>query len=356
MKKFWNKAPDSADIYIYGDIMSERWSDTDVTAKSFVEDLQSFNGAPVTVHINSGGGDVFAGLAISNAIKNYGNVTVLIDGLAASAASLIAMGGAKIVMAKNSLMMLHEPAVGLWGSFEAAELTKIQNALAAIRGTLIATYATRIDAAAAEKMVAAETWLNADEALAAGLVDEIAGEVEVKFDDAQQMIFVNSLAISTKKFDAVKMRRAMEVKTMDDKTFFDKLKAAITDVLTTKETSEPAPQNVEDAAAVREKELKRIRDLQALKCENAAVNSLIDLAINRGDTADEIQPYIGAVKSSQDTTAQNVADKIVAVIRDQMTSGAQNVAGGQQAPTPEDVKAAQQKRIVDYANGIVKEA
>ena len=348
MKKFWNKSAESADIFIYGDIAADRWTDSDVTAKSFVEDLKSYGEQAVTVHINSAGGDVFNGLAISNAIKTHGNVTVAIDGLAASAASLIAMGGSKIVMAKNSLMMLHEPAVGLLGYYGAAELAKVQPSLAAVHSALIATYATRIDSAAAEEMVKAETWLSAREAVDIGLADEISGEVTLEMDDAKKILFVNKLSVDIKTFDAGKLRRAMEAESMDEKNFFDKLKATITDALTPAAPATPAA--VVDAAQIRQQEIKRIRDLQSLKGDNAAVNSLVDLAIERGDTVDEIQPYLNAVKNVALPTAQTAADKIVAVIRDQMQSGAQGVSGGQEPPSEADVKAARMKRIADIAN------
>lgn len=362
MKKFWNKASATADIFIYGDITSEAWGDTDTTAKSFVDDLNSFGGKPVTVHLNSGGGDVFAALAIHNAIKNYsGGVTVAIDGLAASAASLIAMGGKRITMANNALMMIHEPAVWLLGYYDAAELSKAQTQLTAVRDVIIETYESRIkasDVPAQSRLnipesIQSETWLNASQALAGGLIDEITGDVELKIDDAQKLLFVNSLAIDIKKFDAAKMRRAMEETTMDIKDeqgFFDKLKTAITDAITLKNTSAPEPAPTIDAAQIRQQELSRIRDLQSLKCENAAVNALVDMAVNRGDSVDEIQPYIDAVKSVPVSTAQDTADKIVAVIRDQMTSGAEGVQGGQPEMTADDLQKMRAKAIADFAN------
>lgn len=218
MKKCWNKSAGSADIFIYGDIVNYDWFDSDVTAKKFADDLNAYEGKPVTVHINSGGGDVFAGLAIYNTLKNYkGDVTISVDGLAASAASLIAMGGKKITMANNSLMMIHEPSVGLFGFLGAADLAKIQNQLAAVHGAIIQTYKNRLGESDIESMVEAETWFNAQEALDVGLIDEITGEVDLHVDDAQKLLFVNKLSVSTKNFDVAKMRRAMGVKNMEIK-------------------------------------------------------------------------------------------------------------------------------------------
>lgn len=342
MTKFWNKAETTNDIYIYGDIVNYEWFDSDVTAKSFTEDLNSFNGEPVRVHINSGGGDVFAGLAISNAIKNYkGGVTVMIDGLAASAASLIAVGGKKVCMASNALMMIHEAKVGVMGYYAINDLSKLQNELAAIKGAIIATYQNRAKDADIAAMVEAETWFSAKEALEAGLIDEITGEVPLQVDDAQQKLFVNSLAVDTKRFDVAKMRRAMGEKVMTENK--SEVKAAVAEPKTA-----PAPAvNVDE---ILKAERRRVKDLQALKCENSAVNAIIDVAITDGRAVKEVQAYIDALKAIPSQTTQTAADKIVAAIRDQMTSGAEGVQGGQEAP---DAKEIQQKRIVEFANGMV---
>ena len=352
MNKFWNKATDGdAAIYIYGDITSEAWFDTDTTAKSFVDDLNSFGGKSITIHINSGGGDVFQALSISNVLRNYkGGATIAIDGLAASAASLIAMGGQKITMADNALMMTHAPSVGLLGYYDAEELSRVQTQLSAVQDSIVQTYAARVGKKTACNLVAQETWLNAQTALTLGLIDEITGAVELKVDDAQKMMFVNSLEVSTAKFDAAKMRRAMEAKTMDDK-FVNQLKETVAEAM---KPATPPAEPVVDVAAIRQQELSRIRDLQALKCGNSAVDAIIDVALGDGRTVAEIQPYIDAVKKVPAVpTAQDAADKIVAVIRDQLTSGAENVSGGQTAPTEAEIKAAQAKKIADFANGMI---
>lgn len=332
VKKFWNKAENSNDIFIYGDIASYAWFDNDTTAKSFMDDLNSFKGQPVTVHINSGGGDVFAGLAISNAIKNYGKVTVAIDGLAASAASLIAMGGQKVTMASNALMMIHEARVGVMGYFDIADLTKMQNELTAIKGSIIATYKSRAKDADIQSMVEAETWFNAQEALDAGFIDEITGEVSLSVDDANKKLFVNSLAIDTSKFDAVKMRQAMGGKKMSTEN-----KAPATETT-------PAV----NAEEILKQERQRVRDLQGLKCDNAAVNAIIEVAMSDGRTVADIQAYVDALKKIP--PAQNTAGNIADVIRDQMTSGAAGVSGSQDAP---DEKELQRNKIAAFANGMV---
>ena len=364
MEKFWNKSSASADIFIYGDITASKWDDTDTTAKSFVDDLNSFGGKPVTLHINSGGGDVFAGLAICNAIKNYsGGVTVSIDGIAASAASLIACGGTKVTMASNALFMLHLPAVGLLGYYDAPTLTKIQNSLAAIESSIIQTYEDRLSRADVPQnqradvsaMIHSETWLTAAQAQSYGFADEITDAVEMKIDDANKLLVVNSISVDMKNFDEKKIRQALEVKTMEvqnEQSFFDKLTASIKDALKPAEKTEftVEVQPVVDAEQIRQQELSRIRDLQALKGESAAVNALIDVAIGDGKTVDEIKPYVDALNKIPAPTVDNTAEKIVAVIRDQMTSGAEGITGGD---GDVDLKKAQQDAVAKYANEIM---
>lgn len=327
MKKFWNKAETTNDIYIYGDISSgDKWFESETTSKSFIDDLNSFNGGDVTIHINSGGGSVFDALAIGNAIRNYkGKVTTCIDGLAASAASLIAVSGEHVKAASNALMMIHQPSVFLGDYYDAESLAKVQSSLKAVEASIIATYELRCKKCNVRDLVKAETWLTAEEAKEYGFVDEITDAVDMQVDDAQKLLFVNSLAISTKNFDAIKMRQAMEAKTM---------------------TAEVEKKYID---SIRQQEVGRIKALQALRGNNAVVNAIIDVALEKGHGVNDVKPYVDAVAAIPTSTA-NAAEEIKAVIREQMQSGAAAVSGGQEAP---DVKELQQKRVVEIANSMM---
>ena len=338
MKKFWevkNEAAEEAEILIYGEICSDKWLGNDTTAKEFVEELSRLKGKNITVRINSAGGDVFAGLTISNAIKKAGNVTVLIEGLAASAASVVAMGGAKIQMANNALMMIHLPAVMLFGYYEEPEIDKIKNGLSAVKESIITTYKNRPlkEEINVEEMMTSETWFTAQEALDAGLIDEITGEAEMSVDNSARKLFVNSIAYDTTQFDAKKFKKVLGGIKMSEVKHEAK-SAAVDEATIRKE--------------IRNEELGRIKALQGLKCENAAVNALIDVALEKGVSAAEIKPYIDAL--SKIPVQKNAAKEIIDTIKDQMTSGAQNVSGGQDAP---DEKELQKKRIADFANKII---
>lgn len=161
------------ELLIYSDI-GENWMGDGVTAQSVKSQLDGFSG-DVDVRINSGGGDVFDGFAIYNLLAQYdGKVTVKIDGLAASAASVIAMAGDEIVMAENSLMMIHDPWTLALGS--AVDMRQTADLLDKIKGSIVTTYKnkTGIDDAELSEMMAAETWLSAEESISKGFATATA--------------------------------------------------------------------------------------------------------------------------------------------------------------------------------------
>lgn len=152
-----------------------------VTAKAFVKQLADLPESVKTikVHINSPGGDVFAALNIANALRDQQTskartVETIVDGLAASAASIIMMAGSKVTIADNAMVMVHNPwsvAVG-----NAAEMRKAADTLDAVRNTLVATYQwhSALEASAIIALLDAETWMDADEAKANGFATDIA--------------------------------------------------------------------------------------------------------------------------------------------------------------------------------------
>jgi ATP-dependent Clp endopeptidase proteolytic subunit ClpP len=171
---------DVAEVFIYEQI-GEDWFGGGVTAKNFASDLAAVTAPNIDLHLNSPGGLVFDGQAIHNAlVRHPAAITVYIDGLAASIASVIALAGDRIVMASNALFMIHDPAGGVWGP--AADMRKMAEVLDKIKATIIGVYQAKTGADAEELAAAmtAETWYTAEEALAAGFVDEIGVEVAAK--------------------------------------------------------------------------------------------------------------------------------------------------------------------------------
>lgn len=159
-----------------------------VQAKDFVNELRAVKSKVLNVEINSPGGDVFAGLAIYNALKSSGKeIVVTVMGVAASAASLIAMAGDRIVMPKNTFMMIHNPWSFAMGN--ADELRETADTLDKIGGSLLATYASKtgMEESKLAEMLAKDTWLSADEALEMGFATEVVDDVKAnaKFDMAR---------------------------------------------------------------------------------------------------------------------------------------------------------------------------
>lgn len=167
------------EIYIYGEIGG--WG---ITANQFIQDLKAIDDgvSPIVAAFNTIGGDLFDGLAIHNALNRLGErCTARIDALAASAGSVAACGAHRVVMASNAMFMIHNPWTYIAGDAEG--LRKVADVLDQTLEAIIAAYKAKspdIDEVELRRMVNAETWLTAQEALALGLADEIGNGVEVK--------------------------------------------------------------------------------------------------------------------------------------------------------------------------------
>lgn len=168
-----NQTDTSADLYFYGDIASETWQsdyyEEDMAPGDVKEFLDELTGTEkINIHINSGGGSVFGGIAIYNMLKrNDAYKTVYIDGLAASIASVIAMVGDEVIIPKNAAMMIHKPMTSyFFTSKNADELRKDAEALDSCQELIMNTYMTKAKATREEieEKVNDETWLTGEEA------------------------------------------------------------------------------------------------------------------------------------------------------------------------------------------------
>ena len=184
MKKFWNWARDedsgARTLYLDGTIAEESWFDDDVTPKAFKTDLIAGEG-DIVIWINSPGGDCIAASQIYAMLMDYkGKVTVKIDGIAASAASVIAMAGTEVLMAPTALMMVHNPLTIAIGDSE--EMQKAISMLDEVKESIITAYElkTGMSRAKLAHLMDAETWMNAQKAIELGFADGIlAREVGV---------------------------------------------------------------------------------------------------------------------------------------------------------------------------------
>ena len=177
MRKFWNftHTENGENILrLDGEIASESWWGDEVTPKLFMSELAEFSGKDITVWINSPGGDVVAGSQIYTALKEHkGQVTVKIDGIAASAASVIAMAGDFVYMSPTSLLMIHDPITIAIG-----DQNDMEQAIAVLREckeSIINAYAlkTGISRAKISRLMSDETWMNAKKAVELGFADKI---------------------------------------------------------------------------------------------------------------------------------------------------------------------------------------
>ncbi|HDD0314857.1 TPA: Clp protease ClpP, partial [Staphylococcus aureus] len=170
------------EIYIYGDIVTDKWFENDVTATDFKNKLDELgNVNEIDVHINSAGGNVFEGHAIYNMLRMHpAKINIYVDALAASIASVIAMSGDAIFMHKNSFLMIHNSWIMTVGN--AKELRKMADLLEKTDTASNSAYldkAKDLDQGQLKQMLDAETWLTAEEALSFGLIDEVLGANEI---------------------------------------------------------------------------------------------------------------------------------------------------------------------------------
>ena len=177
-KKFWNwvKNEEGRTLYFDGYIAQDSWFDDDITPKQFKSELINSEG-DIVVWLNSPGGDVFAASQIYNMLKEYnGKVTVKIDGIAASAASVIAMAGSEILMSPVAMMMIHNPATVIYG--EASDLQSGIDMLSEVKESIINAYEqkTSLPRNKISKMMDAETWFSAQKAVELGFADKVLYE------------------------------------------------------------------------------------------------------------------------------------------------------------------------------------
>ena len=180
-RKFWNwirnedeSVPDmERTLFLNGMISDETWYGDEVTPQLFKDELNAGNGN-ITVWINSPGGDVFAAAQIYNMLRDYkGSVTVKIDGIAASAASVIAMAGDTVCVSPVAMMMIHNPATMAMG--EAKDMQKAITMLNEVKESILNAYEfkTGLTRARLSHMMDDETWFNAKKAVELGFADKI---------------------------------------------------------------------------------------------------------------------------------------------------------------------------------------
>lgn len=201
-RKFWNwvrnENDESRALFLNGEISDETWYGDEVTPKMFKEELQDGEG-DITVWINSPGGDVFAAAQIYNMLMDYkGNVTVKIDGLAASAASVIAMAGTEVQMSPVAMMMIHNPATIAIG--DSSEMKKAIDMLDEVKESIMNAYEikTGLSRSRISHLMDAESWFNAKKAVELGFADKLLFSKEETEAEEEKELEMEAVMFSRK--------------------------------------------------------------------------------------------------------------------------------------------------------------
>lgn len=221
MKKFWNWVQNSDEertLYLNGVISDETWWGDEVTPKMFKDDLLAGTGN-ITVWINSPGGDVFAAAQIYNMLMEYtGRVTVKIDGLAASAASVIAMAGGDVYMSPVSMLMIHNPSTIAIGDSE--EMLRAKALLDEVKESIINAYELKsgLSRTKLSHLMDAETWMNANKAIELGFADKVMfADGDEPKDTEHGMIFSRAAVTNSLlgKLPKIKQKTGTPIESLD---------------------------------------------------------------------------------------------------------------------------------------------
>lgn len=183
--KFWNleknEANNSADLMLYGDIMESAFREDEIGALDVVKELNLLSADTINIHINSNGGGVYAAVAIANTIKQHkAKVNCYIDGIVASAATIITSACDAVKMPRNAIFMIHNPWTVAMGT--ADDMKKNAETLEKIKNSILETYAdkTGLEKEFLSELMNNETFMNADEALEYGFIDEIIENTDLE--------------------------------------------------------------------------------------------------------------------------------------------------------------------------------
>ena len=212
--KFWNVMKNdeekSAELILYGNIGSHEYWD-DISDKAFKQDIENLGDVEnIILHINSPGGSVFSAVAIANTLKNHNaKVTAKIDGLAASAATIITSACDVVRMPKNALFMVHNPITFAYGNNQ--DMQKTLEMLDKVKDSIIETYLNKAktDKETLSQLMDDETWMDAEMAKEYGFVDEIINE-DIEKEVVENKLIINNMAFDISKFKNFKEKKKQE--------------------------------------------------------------------------------------------------------------------------------------------------
>jgi ATP-dependent protease ClpP protease subunit len=281
-----------------------------VSAKGFLAELGALpDGTPVDLRLNSPGGSVFDAVAIHNALKRHeGTITVWIDGIAASAASYIAMAGDEIVMPENAFLMIHDPAGLVMGTAE--DMRAMAEALDKVKGSLVSGYAAKSGRTPEEvsALMTAETWFDAADAVAQGFADRLIEPVRIaarfdigRFRNAPPML-VDAIEAEPEPEEAADGAATEAHQDTDDATEGDEVADAEDDEVAAPDTLEPSVQTPPpsdappDPAAIRAEAIGHARAVIDL-CRLAGQPQKAGRFLEQEASLDEVRAALLAAKA-----------------------------------------------------------
>jgi len=317
--RFQSKANDTtAEIFVYDEIGAPSFfNEHAVSAKQFIEELKALpeSTTSIAVHINSPGGDAFDAVAIANALRDQiakgRTVDTFVDGLAASAATIVAMAGSTVTMADNALFMVHNPFSLEFGT--ADDMRKTAEALDAVRDTIVATYQwhSPLDAAALSELMTAETWMDADEAIENGFATaKIVGLHAAASIDPRSTAKLKVPEKFQARVDALlkKDEQPKPAPTPVVASAIDVLSAVdaaglgtgfATELIKASLPMEQVTAKVDAAKQAKAQAAGRVVDIRAL-CETAKQPALADVLIASAVTTADVKALLTAVTAAQD--------------------------------------------------------
>lgn len=357
MNKFWkfeNKVSSegSSTLYLDGDISSVTWWGDEVTPEEFRNELRQMKG-DLTVHINSQGGDVFAGVTIYNALKDYGKgkVTVKVDGLAASIASVVAMAGDEIIMSPGSMMMIHNP----WsmGVGSAEELRKAADTLDEIREAILPIYTDRSGQSedTVQELMDNETWMTAEKAVELGFADTVQkSKVEQPKEDEKEDSITNlmmanfAFSMSATKSAMKDLIKKVNNSERDTQMNEDELKKTEGKVEVAEAPAETQVEEPKDEVETEVKDQCEETCEKEAEAEEKAEEETEDTNTEEGEKAEEGETEEGEAEGETEDIADKVEAKIKA-LQDENASLKAEIEALKNAKASAEAKASAQNEL-----------
>ena len=356
--RFWNfinKDDETAELQLFGEITSEEswWDDDCVSYRNFIDELNGLGDKKnINVIIQSIGGDVFAANAIYNAlILNKATITGTIIGICASAATIILMACKNRRIAKNAMLMVHNPSVSLWGSYTAEDILKLGSRIEKAKKSIAAAYMERIDKTEDEinQLMDQESWYVGQEAVDAGFCDEV---IETGFEQngVSNCTYLKGVQFSFKNYletvvptDVRKKVLALSVvQPKESRTFFDKKTEKGSNSVEEK-TIENMTSQIMDAAQLRNAYPEFVNQIvaEAVKSEQERLKSIDEIAAGIPEDVLTKAKYEEPVSAADLALAQMKANNragqqiLNSMVEDMTDSGANAVGSMPNAGTSE---------------------